>query len=183
VLLKAARASGRKDKCQLRLTGIEQEYWMGTEISRLEGYSFQGTVNVVDGSIQKGGKMGAGYVNLRVEKKAAEEGGTRCGRIQLELSGISGFFLGVMRHPFDKTHALCVRQPSAAEGCGKIGGRRRQSDVERSTRRRHFTGSNRTAPKKNNRRARDLTNLGYPQVPSSIPAENPSTQINIDLSK
>jgi len=33
------------------------------------------------------------------------------------------------------------------------------------------------------RRARDLTNLGYPQVPGSIPAENPSTQINMDLSK
>jgi len=26
----AARASCRKDKCQVRLTGIEREYWMGT---------------------------------------------------------------------------------------------------------------------------------------------------------
>ena len=25
---------GRKDECQVRLTGIEREYWMGTEISR-----------------------------------------------------------------------------------------------------------------------------------------------------
>jgi len=25
--------------------------------------------------------------------------------------------------------------------------------------------------------------LGYPQVPGSIPAKNPSTQINMDLSK
>jgi len=33
------------------------------------------------------------------------------------------------------------------------------------------------------RRARDLTNLGYPQVPGSNLAENPSTQINIDLRK
>jgi len=33
------------------------------------------------------------------------------------------------------------------------------------------------------RRARNLTNLGYPQVPGSIPAENPSTQINLDLSQ
>jgi len=32
------------------------------------------------------------------------------------------------------------------------------------------------------RRARDLTNLGYLQDPGSIPAENPSTQINMDLS-
>ena len=36
-LLTAARASGGKDECQVRLTGIEQEYWMGTEISRLGG--------------------------------------------------------------------------------------------------------------------------------------------------
>jgi len=32
------------------------------------------------------------------------------------------------------------------------------------------------------RSARDLTNLGCPQVPGSIPAETPSTQINMDLS-
>ena len=35
-LLIAARASGGKDECQVRLTGIEREYWMGTEIGRLE---------------------------------------------------------------------------------------------------------------------------------------------------
>jgi len=40
-LLMAARASGGKDKCQVRLTGIEREYWMGTEIGRLEGYGFR----------------------------------------------------------------------------------------------------------------------------------------------
>jgi len=35
--------------------------------------------------------MKAGYVNLREEKeKAAEEGVTQQGRIQLELSGICG---------------------------------------------------------------------------------------------
>ena len=33
------------------------------------------------------------------------------------------------------------------------------------------------------RRARNSTNVGYPQVPGSIPAENMSTQINMDLSK
>ena len=40
---------------------------MGTEIGRAE--SFRGTVIVEDGSNQKGGKMGAGYVNLRDQKK------------------------------------------------------------------------------------------------------------------
>jgi len=55
-LLTAARASGGNDECQVRLTGIEQEYWIGTEIGRLGGYSSQGTVTAGDGSIQKGGK-------------------------------------------------------------------------------------------------------------------------------
>ena len=36
-LLTAARALGGKDECQVRLTGIEREYWMGTEIGRLGG--------------------------------------------------------------------------------------------------------------------------------------------------
>jgi len=65
-LLTAARASGGKDKCQVRLTGIEQEYWMGTDISRLGGYGFRGIVTAGDESEanQKGVKMGAGYVNL-----------------------------------------------------------------------------------------------------------------------
>jgi len=55
---------------------------------------------------QKGGKMGAGHVNLRGKKeKSAEEGGTRRGRIQLEPSGISGLCRGITRHPCDKPHA------------------------------------------------------------------------------
>jgi len=45
-LMTAARASGGIDECQVRLTGIEREYWMGTEISRLGGNDFQGTVTV-----------------------------------------------------------------------------------------------------------------------------------------
>jgi len=42
---------------------------MGTEIGRLEGYSLLGTVTAGAGSNQKGGKMGAGYVNLRKQRK------------------------------------------------------------------------------------------------------------------
>jgi len=68
-LLTAARASGGKDECQVRLTGIKQEYWMGTEIGRLGGYGFRGTVTAGAGSNPKGGKMGAGYVNLRKQRK------------------------------------------------------------------------------------------------------------------
>jgi len=40
------------------------------------------------------------------KEKAAEEGGTRRGRIQLKPSGTSGLCLGITRHPYDKTHAL-----------------------------------------------------------------------------
>jgi hypothetical protein len=70
-LLTAARASGGKDECQVRLTSIEREYWMGTEIGRLGGYSSRGTFTSGDGSQanQKGAKMGTGYVNLRGKKK------------------------------------------------------------------------------------------------------------------
>jgi len=55
-LLAAARASCGKDECQVRLTGIERQYWMGTEIGRLGGYGFRGTVTAGDGSNQKGGE-------------------------------------------------------------------------------------------------------------------------------
>jgi len=39
-LIKAARASGGKDECQVRLTSIQLKYWMGTEIGRLGGCGF-----------------------------------------------------------------------------------------------------------------------------------------------
>jgi len=42
---------------------------MGTEIGRLGGYSFRGTVTAGDGSNQKWGETGAGYVNLRKQRK------------------------------------------------------------------------------------------------------------------
>jgi len=51
-LLTVARASGGKDECQVRLTGIEQEYWMGTEIGRLGDYDFRGTIAAGYGSNQ-----------------------------------------------------------------------------------------------------------------------------------
>jgi len=50
---------------------------MGTEIGRLGGCGLQGTMTAGDSSNQKGGKIGAGYVNLREKrKKATEKGGT-----------------------------------------------------------------------------------------------------------
>ena len=64
-LLTAARASGGKDNCHVRLTGIGREYWIGTEIGRLGSYGFRGAVKAGDGSNQKGKKIGANYLILR----------------------------------------------------------------------------------------------------------------------
>jgi len=72
-LLTAARVSGGKDECQVRLTGIEREYWMGTEIGRLGGYGFRGTVTAGDGSNKKEGERGAGYVNMRKQRKQQQK--------------------------------------------------------------------------------------------------------------
>jgi len=70
-LLTTARAPRRKDEChgQVRLTSIEREYWMGTEIGRLVGYSFRGTFTAGDESNQKGGGVAAGFLNLRLTRK------------------------------------------------------------------------------------------------------------------
>ena len=65
--------------------------------------------------------MGAGYANLRGERKRQQRKMGHGGSIQLEPSGTSGLHLGITRHPCDKTHALFVRQPSAAESCEKMG--------------------------------------------------------------
>jgi len=72
-LLTTPRASGGKDECQIRLTGIEREYWMATEIGRLGGYGFRFTVTAGDGPNQKEEKMGAGYVKLRGKKKRQQK--------------------------------------------------------------------------------------------------------------
>jgi len=71
--IQAARTSGGKDEGQVRLTCIEQEYWLGTEIGRLGGYGFRGTVTAGDGCNQKGGKMGAGCVNLQKQRKRQQK--------------------------------------------------------------------------------------------------------------
>ena len=70
--------------------------------------------------------------SAETKQKAAEEGGNRRGMIQLEPSGTNGLCLGITRHSCDKTHAVFVRQPSAAESCKKMGRWRRKGDVSRS---------------------------------------------------
>jgi len=109
-LLTSARTSGGKYECQVRLTGIEREYWIGTEISRLGGYGFRGIAG--DGSNQKGGKMGAGYGNLRKKgirqhrKVGREEEGSSSNRPEL-----AAFVLALRGTPVTSPiHYLCDNQ-------------------------------------------------------------------------
>jgi len=67
-LKKAATVSGGKDEFQVRLKGRKRDYRMGTEIGMLGSYGFQGLVTAGD-SLDKQGKMGAGYNNLRRKKE------------------------------------------------------------------------------------------------------------------
>jgi len=122
-LLTAARASGGKDECQVRLTGIEREYWMGTVIGRLGGHGFRGTVTAGDGSKQKGGKMGARYVILRKQRKRKQR---KVGREEEGSSSnnpeLAPFVLALRGTPVKKPMLyLPVRQPSPAESCKKMG--------------------------------------------------------------
>ena len=115
---------GRKalNEYQVRLTGIELEYWMGTKIGRLGGNGFRGTIKADDGSNQKGGKMDAGYVNLREKRKRQqrkvrrEEEGSSSNRSEL-----AAFVLALRSTPVANPHAVLVRHPSAAESCKKMG--------------------------------------------------------------
>ena len=52
-LREAFEASGRKDECQVRVVGVERDYWMGTQIGRVGGYGFRGAVTAGDGSNQR----------------------------------------------------------------------------------------------------------------------------------
>ena len=49
----AAGVSGKKDECQVQLKVRDCDYWMGTEISTLKGYGFQGQVTAGDGPDKK----------------------------------------------------------------------------------------------------------------------------------
>jgi len=59
---------------------------MGTEIGRLGGYGFRGTVTAGDGSNPKGREIGAGYMNLQKQRERQqrkvghEEEGSRSNR-------------------------------------------------------------------------------------------------------
>jgi len=108
-LLRAVRASGGTDDCQVRLTGIEWENWMGTEIGRLGSYGFRGTVTAGDGSNQRRENGSRVCESAEKKQKVAEEDGMQRGRVQLDPSRTSSPCLGSTQHPCDHPHALFVR--------------------------------------------------------------------------
>jgi len=81
---------------------------MGTESGRLGGYVFRGTITAGDGSNQKGGEMGAGYVILREKvnrqqsKVGREEEGSSSNR-----PGLAAFVLALRGTPVTKS-MLCL---------------------------------------------------------------------------
>ena len=100
---------------------------MGTEIGRLGCYGFRGTVTAVDGSNQKGGKMGAGYVNLRKQRKrqqrkvGREEEGSSSNRAEpaafvLALRGIPGPVTNPMPYLCDNQALLKAVKKWVGEG-------------------------------------------------------------------
>jgi len=117
-LKKAARVSGGKDECQVRLKGREHDYWMSTEIGMLGGYGFQGQVTAGDGS-DKQGKMGTGYNNLREKKSKVgrEEEGYSSNRPEL-----AAFFLALRDMPTEEPLLyLCDNQSLLKAITGWIG--------------------------------------------------------------
>ena len=92
---------------------------MGAEIGRLGGYGFRSTVTAGDGSNKKGGKMGAGYVNLRKKKKrqqrkkGREEEGSSSNRPEL-----AAFVLALRGTPVTKPMpCLCDKQALLKRKC------------------------------------------------------------------
>jgi len=69
---------------------------MCAEIGRLGGYSFRGTVTAGDGSNQKGRKMGAGYVNLRKQRKWQQR---KVGRESSNSPQLAAFVLALRGTP------------------------------------------------------------------------------------
>ena len=77
-----------KDECEVRLTGPERDYWLGSEAGRVGSYEFQGAVFGIDGSNHEG-HMGSGCCRMgapEADKQARvgrEEEGTSSNRPEL----------------------------------------------------------------------------------------------------
>lgn len=77
-----------KDECSVEMTGLERDYWLGSEAGRIGSYKFQGAVFGIDGS-NHGGCMGSGCCRLHMPsadqqvRVGREEEGTSSNRPEL----------------------------------------------------------------------------------------------------
>jgi len=142
---------------------------MGTEIGRLGGYGFRGTATAGDGSNQKWGKMGAGYVNLRKQRKRQqrkvgreEEGsGSNCPELAAFVLALRGTpVTSPMLYLYDNQALLKAVKRWVGESRKATLVGARKSDGSRTARRRQFTRSNRKAQKTINSRSSDVSGQG-----------------------
>ena len=77
-----------KDECTVSMTGLERDYWLGSEAGRVGSYEFQGAVFGIDGSNHEG-CMGSGCCRLGMPEAdqrvrvGREEEGTSSNRPEL----------------------------------------------------------------------------------------------------
>jgi len=110
--VESSEGVGRKGRMSSTTERYRAGILDGTEIGRLGGYDFRGTVTAGDGSNKKRGKMGAGYVNLRKQRKrqqrkmGREEEGSSSNRTEL-----AAFVLALRGTPVTKPMLyLCDNQ-------------------------------------------------------------------------
>jgi len=85
---------------------------MGTEIGRLGGYGFRGTVTAGNGSNPNGKKMGARYVNLQEKgKRQQRKVGREKERFSSNRPELAAFVLALCGTPVTKSmRYLCDNQ-------------------------------------------------------------------------
>jgi hypothetical protein len=107
-LEQAWNCADEKDECEVRLEGLERNYWVGSEVGRIGGYEFQGEVFGSDGS-NHNGQMGAGCCRLgapeadQTTRVGREEEGSSSNRPEL-----GGVVLSLSNSLFIKSLCVCV---------------------------------------------------------------------------
>jgi ribonuclease HI len=111
------------------LDDLEQAYWMGTEVSLLGGYGFQGVTLGVDGSC-KDGQMGSGFCKFK------EEGAGKCARVGREEEGmrsnrpeLGGIVLALQSAALSEDALLLCDNEAVLCVIKKMGGTRRTNDI------------------------------------------------------
>jgi len=134
---------------------------MGTEISRLGGYGFRGTVTAGDKFNQREGESGAAYVNLRGKRKRQQRKvGRKKEGSNLNRSELAALVLALSGIPVTKTLLYLCDNQALLKAVKRWVGEGRKVTFVGSTKRRHFIGSSRRAPKRNRSSSCDVSSQG-----------------------